>query len=195
MRVLLAGLALAVATVAATGPVLSAAPAAAAPLPAAAATGLPKVGHVWVVVLENKTYAQSFSPLSKAPYLETLARSGALLEQYYGVAHYSLPNYLALLSGQGPNPVTQSDCQVFAPFVTTGTPVGGQFPGQGCVFPASVSSLASQLSDKGTPWKGYMEDLGASTTRQTGPCGLPKTDALMRDLSQTASATDQYAAR
>jgi hypothetical protein len=190
---LLAALALGAAALVATGPALVP-PAAAAPA-AVLTSALPKVGHVWVVVLENKSYAQSFSPMSKAPVLQALARQGALLEQYYGTAHFSLPNYLGLLSGQGPNAVTQSDCQLFLPFVTTGTPVGGQYPGQGCVYPASVPNLASQLSDKGTSWKGYLEDLGASTTRQTGPCGLPVTDALGRDLSQTASATDQYAAR
>ena len=195
----LAGLAVVVAALVAATPALQAGPAAAAPLAApvvaASSPSLPKIGHVWVVILENKSYAQSFSPLTKAPMLQTLAKKGALLEQYYGTAHFSLPNYLGLLSGQGPNAVTQSDCMQYVDFVTTGIPVGGQYPGQGCVYPASVPNLGSQLSTKGVAWKGYMEDLGASTTRQTGPCGLPKTDTLQRDQSQTAGATDQYAAR
>ncbi|MGB8651963.1 MAG: alkaline phosphatase family protein, partial [Mycobacteriales bacterium] len=187
MRKLPAVLALASAVLAGTAPALAAAP------PAA---GLPPVKHVWVVVLENKSYAQSFSPLSKAPALQSLARKGALLEQYYGIAHFSLPNYLALLSGQGPNVATQSDCQLYTDFVTAGPlQADGQAPGQGCVYPTSVPNLTDLLEARGTSWKGYLEDLGASTTRQVLPCGTPKTDALGRDQSQSASATDQYAAR
>jgi len=74
------------------------------------------VKHVWVVVLENKSYAESFGPTTKAPYLTQLAKQGALLEQYYGIGHFSLPNYIALVSGQGPNVVTQADCPPYSTF-------------------------------------------------------------------------------
>lgn len=162
----------------------------------AAHPALPPVGHVWLVVLENKSYAQSFGTMSQAPYLRQLAGRGALLEQYYGTAHFSLPNYLALLSGQGPNLATQGDCQTYTDFVAAGpAQADGQLPGQGCVYPKRTPMLADELEARHRTWKAYLEDLGASTSRQVLPCGTPRTDALGRDLSQTAAAGDQYAAR
>ena len=51
----------------------------------------PPVRHVFVVVLENQSYAVTFGPKSPAPYLaHTLPTRGALLSQYYGVGHASL---------------------------------------------------------------------------------------------------------
>jgi len=56
----------------------------------------PAPRHVFVINLENKGYATTFGPGSKAPYLSrTLRAQGVLLEQYHGTAHNSLPNYLA----------------------------------------------------------------------------------------------------
>jgi hypothetical protein len=66
--------------------------------PAGAATKVPRFSRVIVVVMENKDYVQVIgSP--DAPYVNALARRNALADRYYGVAHPSLPNYLALLGG------------------------------------------------------------------------------------------------
>ena len=54
--------------------------------------------HVVVVVEENKNYSQIFSG-SSAPYIQALARGGALLTDYYAVTHPSEPNYQALFAG------------------------------------------------------------------------------------------------
>jgi hypothetical protein len=51
-----------------------------------------------VIVFENKSYGQVIGSPS-APTFNRLARTGALLTRYYGLAHPSLPNYLALVSG------------------------------------------------------------------------------------------------
>ena len=120
------------------------------PGPADAATArkaaTPAVRHVFVVNLENKGYDQTFGPGSAAPYLSATLRSqGQLLSQYYGTAHNSLPNYIAQVSGQGPNPQTQGDCQVYSDFAQTGTVAPGQAVGNGCVYPASVKTVADQL--------------------------------------------------
>src|SRR5580658_7702851 len=80
---------------------------AAATGPAAAA---PRIGHVFVLVLENEDYNNSFGPDSLAPYLaRTLPAQGALLKAYYATGHYSLDNYISMISGQAPNPDTQAD--------------------------------------------------------------------------------------
>lgn len=52
--------------------------------------------RVLIVVLEN----EDAKDVKSIPYMDSLARSGAYLGNYYGVAHPSYPNYLALVSGQ-----------------------------------------------------------------------------------------------
>ena len=60
-----------------------------------------RIGHVFVIVLENEGYDVTFGPGSKAPYLsQTLVSQGVLLSQYYGTGHVSLDNYMAMISGQ-----------------------------------------------------------------------------------------------
>jgi hypothetical protein len=155
----------------------------------ARATGssLPLVGHVFVINLENKGYDETWGPTSAAPYLgRTLRAQGVLLSQYYGVGHNSLDNYVAQVSGQGPNPDTQGDCQIYSSFVRTGTAAPGQAVGRGCVYPSSVPTLAGQLTAAGRTWKGYMEDMGA-------PCRHPAVGAP--DDTQKARVGDQYAVR
>ena len=100
---------------------LAASPTTAAAEPAAS-TQPPPVRHVFVVNLENKGYDETFGPDSAAPYLsKVLTAKGQLLTQYFGTAHNSLPNYIAQISGQGPNAQTQGDCQVYSDFVQAGT--------------------------------------------------------------------------
>lgn len=148
---------------------------------------LPAAGHVFVINLENKGYDQTWGPGSPAPYLSTTLRSkGVLLNQYFGTAHNSLPNYIAQISGQGPNPQTQGDCQNYSPFVGAGTVPPGQAVGDGCVYPANVPTVAGQLEASGRTWKGYMEDMGT-------PCRHPALGAF--DDTQQAKPGDQYAAR
>ncbi len=155
--------------------------------PASTAVYLPPIKHVFVINIENKGYDKTWGPTSAAPYLaKTLRSKGVLLNTYYGTAHNSQPNYVAQLSGQGPNPQMQADCQIYSSFVGTGTTAPGQAVGDGCVFPASVASLPTQLDGKGLSWKGYMQDMGT-------PCRHPVINTV--DTTQQAKVGDQYAAR
>jgi hypothetical protein len=148
---------------------------------------LARIGHVFVVNLENKGYDETFGPDSPAPYLsQELRAQGQLLTQYHGTAHNSLPNYIAQISGQGPNPQTQADCQYYTDFVQTGTVPPQQAVGDGCVYPSTVRTVADQLEESGLTWKGYMEDMGS-------PCRHPEPNA--QDDTQQADVGDQYAAR
>lgn len=148
---------------------------------------VPPVKHVFVINLENKGYDATWGPTSAAPYLsQTLRSKGVLLNTYFGTAHNSQPNYVAQISGQGPNPQMQADCQVYTPFVGTGTVPPNQAVGDGCVFPKTVESLPTQLEAKGLTWKGYMEDM------QT-PCSHPVLNTV--DGTQRATLDSQYAAR
>src|SRR3954471_10470889 len=162
---------------------LAAAALLAAAVPAGAA--LPPVKHVWVIVLENTDYAESFE--GAPTYLSTTLRSqGQLLTQYFATAHNSQPNYLAMVSGQAPNVQTQADCQFFTEMVPGTVGPDGQAIGQGCVYPTAVKTLADQLAFKGLTWKGYMQGMGT-------PCRHPAINS--RDDTQTAEVGDQYAAR
>ena len=162
----------------------------------AARKATPTYGHVWVIVMENKGYTETFGPATKAPYFgKTLPKMGRLLTGYHGVGHVSLDNYIAMVSGQAANIITQSDCQVRPDFVPAVPVTDGQFLGQGCVYPTQVPTVAGQLDAKKLSWRGYMEDMGLDPAREEAACGVPKTDALGRDLTQTATKTDQYAAR
>src|ERR1700687_5547577 len=133
--------------------------------PAAGSAGLPHIKHVFVIVLENEAHDTAFGPGSKAPYLATqLTAMGQHLDQYYGIGHNSLDNYVAMISGQAPNPSTQADCPVFLDSVATVPGPNGQAGGALCVYPASVPTVAGQLTAQGLTWKGYMEDMANSAT-------------------------------
>jgi hypothetical protein len=112
----------------------------------AQAAEIPKIGHVFVLVLENENYEATFGANSVAPYLaKDLPAQGAMLDHYYGIGHFSLDNYIAMISGQAPNPVTQDDCEDFTDFVQKGITRDGQAIGEGCVYPAAIKTVADQL--------------------------------------------------
>src|SRR5205085_1812556 len=65
--------------------------------------------------------------------------------------------------------------------------------GSGCVYPASVKTIANQLAAKGLTWKAYMEDMGNIPARESATCGHPAIGGA--DSTQRAVVGDQYAAR
>src|SRR4051795_327910 len=81
-------------------------------LSAAPALALPPVGHVFVIVLENKGIEDTFGPTGQlnAPYLaRQLPAQGQLMLRYYGIGHSSMDNYIAMVSGQPPTPKSKAD--------------------------------------------------------------------------------------
>ena len=160
----------------------------------AAAGAAPPIRHVWVIVLETQNGSTTFGPNSPAPFLSrTLRAQGAYVPNYYGIGHESNDNYLAMISGQAPNPQTQGDCQYFTDFSPGTIGAYGQAQGSGCVYPATVPTIASQLSAAGYTWRDYNEDMGSDPKREPGVCAHPAINAS--DNTQKATATDQYATR
>ena len=163
----------------------------------ASGTPVGAVKHVWLIILENKSYDATFTGLNQNSYLwKTLPSQGALLKNYFGTGHFSLDNYTSMVSGQGPSPADQNDCPVYADmqgsllttatkdgpttdrgqFAETGAPYANPIPGgpaegahggTGCVYPATVPTLFNQFDAAGVSWKGYAQDLG--NTDATGP--------------------------
>jgi hypothetical protein len=160
-----------------------------------AGVSLPAVKHVFVIVLENESATTTFGSSSPAPYLaKTLVAQGAFIPNYYGIGHASLDNYIAIISGQAPNPTTQSDCQTFSEFTVTAPATSdGQAVGSGCVYPASVQTLPGQLDAAGLTWRAYMDTMGDDPAREAGACGHPAIGTA--DQTQAATAADQYATR
>jgi hypothetical protein len=121
---------------------------------------------------------------------------GALLTNYYAIGHSSAANYIAQVSGQAPNLATQSDCPFWTPF--PGQLAAGpyqQILGEGCVYPAAVQTLGSQLSATGRSWAAYLQDMGNDPARDRtdstarGPaCGHPATWSLDRTASRGSPA-------
>ncbi|HEY1157641.1 MAG TPA: alkaline phosphatase family protein [Arthrobacter sp.] len=149
-------------------------------------TGTP--GHIFVINLENKGFDSTWGNNSLAPYLSGQLRAqGVLLENYYGIAHNSLPNYLAQISGQPPNAITQRDCDTYSPFNRSGTDARGRMLGDGCVYPGDVPTVAGQISAAGKTWKGYMEDMAS-------PCQHPSLGSSDSHM-KASSRADQYATR
>ncbi|MGO9957151.1 MAG: alkaline phosphatase family protein [Solirubrobacteraceae bacterium] len=159
-----------------------------------------KIKHVWLIILENKSYDATFTGLNHNTYLwRTLPAQGVLLKNYYGTGHGSFDNYLTLVSGQATQPDAQVDCPYYDSFSGHVDRSGslatdrdyGQFvsaqgpnaaPGSnGCVYPASVPTLFDQLDAAHVSWKGYAQDLGNRDLAASGPthdagvryCGAP----------------------
>jgi hypothetical protein len=113
----------------------------------AAQPRVPHFRHVIVVVMENKAKGDVLGN-ANAPNFNSLASRYAVLARYRGVAHPSLPNYLALVSGSTQG--IHSDCT-------------------SCLV--SARNLADTLEGAHMTWKAYAERLpqpgwtGASADR------------------------------
>ena len=140
------------------------------------------IKHVWLIILENKSYDATFTGLNQNSYLwKTLPQQGVLLKKYYGTGHSSQDNYLAMVSGQAPNEDTQEDCSVSnktigpnSDILHSGSVRGNTNYGQmsspanasqpsganaplgenGCTYPTDVPTLFNQLSAAGQDLEG-----------------------------------------
>jgi hypothetical protein len=138
--------------------------------PAAAQAPQPAVGHVWTIVLNGKGYAKSFGRGARSRYLSrTVRRQGALVANYFGTDHPSLPNLLTLISGQASTARTRAGCPRFD-----------------CVYGPEVATLPGRLEAAGRSWKGYVEDLPTECTVPAPGIGDP---------FRKATAASQYVTR
>jgi hypothetical protein len=99
---------------------------------------LPRPDHVVIVIEENHAYNQIIGS-SAAPYINSLARQGALFTQSYALSHPSQPNYLQLFSGSNQG-VTTDNC---------------------LTSPRTTPNLGAELLQNGYTFAGYSEDLPA----------------------------------
>lgn len=93
----------------------------------------PPAAHVFVIVMENRSYAEAMAQ----PYTAGLAARYAVATDYHAVAHPSLPNYLALTGGSTYG-VTDDD-----------------------YHPLPAGGIGDELTARGIPWRAYMEGMTA----------------------------------
>jgi hypothetical protein len=112
-----------------------------APLRVDARTGLVSSPptHIFLIVMENHEIG-SIIGSPDAPYFSQLAAQHAMADQYYGLGHPSLANYLALISGHTDG--IRDDENPSAPGHTLTEP-----------------TIAESLQAKGMTWKTYQEDM------------------------------------
>jgi hypothetical protein len=165
-----------------------------APTPPSTTIKPSKVKHVFVIVLSSPGYDATFGPDTQLPYLSGgLRPQGALLTNYSAVSHSDLPNYIAMVSGQAPNPSTESECTVYSEFATGTKPsADGLVPGAGCVYPVDTLGLADQVGIARLRWGAYAEDM-TNGTPPAKSCRRPGPNAA--DPTQVGRAGDEYAAR
>lgn len=116
---------------------------------------LPKPDHVVIVIEENHAFAQVIDSPA-APYLNALARKGALLTSSYAVTHPSQPNYIALFAGtfEGVNGNTCPTLLTAPNLSSTLALAGHSFIGYSEDLPATgaVDCIAGAYARKHNPW-------------------------------------------
>ena len=141
---------------------------------------LPEVKHLFLIMLGENGYEESFGEASPAPFLQkTLPEQGELLTNYYGVTKGQLANQVALLSGQGPTEELAAECPAETPTeILPGTiradtaTTTEQVEGNGCIFPAPVETLLGQFAEKELKWKAYVEE-AVPGTPEPPSCAKP----------------------
>ena len=122
--------------------------------PPSSVAAVPRFKHVWLVVMENKTYDQIVGAPT-APFINDLIAKSGLSTRFQAIGHPSQPNYLALFSGsvQGVTDDKPHDL------------TGG-------------ANIADQLEAAGRTWRVYAENVptGCSNvpTASGGPDGTGK---------------------
>ncbi|HEY3777282.1 MAG TPA: alkaline phosphatase family protein [Rhizomicrobium sp.] len=130
----------------------------------ARAKGVPKPDHVIVVMEENHSYSEIIGN-ADAPYINSLAQSGALFTNAYAIEHPSQPNYLDLFSGSNQG-VTDDSCpHIFRKVGNEESELlaaGLSFKGYSEELPSRGSEVCAQgeYARKHVPWTNFTNDPG-----------------------------------
>ena len=95
------------------------------------------IKHVIVIVLENAAYSSVYEN-SSVPYLNSIGNKYALLTNYHGISHPSLPNYLAIITGTNFG-ISDDNSPLMHAFIS------------------NSKEVTALMEPKGITWKAYME--------------------------------------
>lgn len=111
--------------------------------------GIPRLDHVFVIMMENHAYGQ-IAGNPQAPYINSLMTKANLAQNYFAIAHPSSTNYLEVVGGSNFNDLSDQypdwhnkNCQ---PNITPGHVTNTDNPGTGIVCP-----IAGTGTDAATP--------------------------------------------
>jgi len=156
----------------------------------AAASAVPRYDHVLMVIMENHS-AQNIIGNPAAPYINSLATSGASMTQSFAITHPSQPNYIALFSG-ALNGVLDNTC----PNTLTAENLGSELIGANLSFIGYSESLPSPgytgctsgpYARKHNPWVNFTNVPAASnqplTSLPTDFATLPTVSIVVPNLN------------
>ncbi|HEY2299527.1 MAG TPA: alkaline phosphatase family protein [Jatrophihabitans sp.] len=103
--------------------------------------------HIFVIMLENHSQSSVIDD-PNAPYLTSLAHTYGMADNYYGVTHPSMPNYLATIAGDN---------------------FGVQDDNDQNVVNLDRVNLVDQLEAHRIGWDAYMENLPSDKLARFGP--------------------------
>jgi hypothetical protein len=107
--------------------------------------------HIFVIMLENHSKSSVIDD-ANAPYITSLAHQYGMADQYYGVTHPSMPNYVATIAGDN---------------------FGIQDDNDQNVVNLDRRNLVDQLESHHIRWGAYMQDLPANKLDRFGPGEIP----------------------
>ena len=108
--------------------------------------------HIFVIMLENHSQSSVIDD-PNAPYLTSLAHHYAMADNYYGVTHPSMPNYIATIAGDN---------------------FGIQDDNSQNIVNLDRVNLVDQLEAHHVGWDAYMENLPADKLADYGPSSADK---------------------
>ena len=108
---------------------------------------VPRLDHVFVIMLENHSRSSVIDDVN-APFITGLAHRFGMADQYFGVTHPSMPNYVATLAGDN---------------------FGIQDDNDQNVVNLDRPNLVDQLETHGRSWGAYMQTLPDNKTDRFGP--------------------------
>jgi phospholipase C len=118
--------------------------------PPVAAGSVPRYQHIFLIVMENRSYDDVIGS-EKAPHINALAKQYGLATNYWGVAHPSEPNYIAMIGGDTFGVSDDLSYKINA---------------------LTAPNLATQLEAAGLTWKSYQQSLPyPGYTGETYPSG------------------------
>jgi phosphatidylinositol-3-phosphatase len=130
-----------------------------------AASGVPMFSHVFIIMEENTSLSTLNASISAnaAPNFAMLQKEYATASGYHGVAHPSLPNYVALTSGgtQG----IACDCAAAPGQDACSSANCSLLDSNECSCAQSATNIADQLEHASLSWMAYGEGM-------TTPCNL-----------------------
>jgi hypothetical protein len=142
----------------------------------AAGNGAPQ--HIFFIMMENHGYSQIIGNTADAPFINQLASRYNVATDFHGVTHPSLPNYLAMFSGdfQG----IWDDCKAGASVTCAPeefVPDSGDDTDEASLTQQQIDSasatphlfggqnLVDQLESHGRTWKAYVQSMPTGDAR------------------------------